>query len=149
MYIDKVEYGKQPPLIQMMLDVRRVDAQIARYKENIRQIEAQMRRCTSHLTGMPRSSQTVAWDDLIAEKDKLKTEIESKEVKRLKLAQKVALDPACDRLNMDEYRILCMRYMEGYTLAETAVEMNLGKTTVYDIEQRSLKKIRTNPNESE
>lgn len=54
MYIDKVDYDKQPPLIKKMLDVRRVDAQIARYRESIRQIETQMHKCTSRLTGMPR-----------------------------------------------------------------------------------------------
>ena len=149
MYIDKVDYDKQPPLIKKMLDVRRVDAQIARYRESIRQIETQMHKCTSRLTGMPRGGNAIAWADLIAEKDELKTEIEKKRLERLKLAQLVALDPDCDRLSLDEYRILCMRYMSGYSLAETAFELNLGKTTVYDIERKSLTKIRTNPNESE
>lgn len=149
MHINDINYEAQPPLIRLMLDVRRIDAQIVRLREGISQVEAYMRKCTSRLTGMPRSGQSVAWDDLIQQKDELRAEIQNKQAERLRLAQVVATSPDCDRLELDEYRVLCMRYMTGHSLAETALELHMGKTTVYEAEQRALAKIRTIPNESE
>lgn len=149
MTYEKMQYELQPRLIQMMLDVRQADKQIERLNDTIRQIEAQMRKCTSWLTGMPRSGQKITWDDLINRKDELISEVQKIKMERLELAQRVAISPECDKLDMDEYRVLCLRYMDERSFNDIAKVMHMGKTTVYELERRAYAKIRTNPNESE
>lgn len=149
MYIDKIDYNAQPRLVQLMLDVRQAGVRIIRLRENVNRINAQLCKCTSRLTGLPRGSQSISWDELINQKDDLEAEIKRVRTEQMRLSQLVATSPDCDRLELDEYHVLCERYMTGHSLAETAMELRMGKTTVYETEQRALAKIRTNPNESE
>lgn len=144
-----IDYNSQPQLIRKMLDVRQMDKRIERCRDAIRQVESQLCKCTTRLTGLPRSGQTAAWDDLIARKDELCGELGHLQTAKARLAYDVALDPACDLLELDEYRVLCLLYMSGHTLKETARELHMCKTTVYDYEQRSLAKIRTIPDKPE
>ena len=145
----RYDYEAMPQLVRKMLDVSRIDGQIARYRMDLRQVETQLGKCTSRLTGLPRGGQGMSWDDLITRKDKLTEEIRRLSIERDRLAQDIAVDPDCDLLELDEYRVLCLRYMAGLKLSQIARELHMGRTTVYDYEQRALLKIRTNPNKSE
>lgn len=127
---DKIPYAEHPRLIQMMLDVRRIERQIVRLQDSAKRWESQKYKITSHISGMPHGGERLDLCDINQEIDDINAKVLETRQQRNVLIAELDTHPDADRLEPEEYEALKYKYIYELTHEAIAETMHVSVATV-------------------
>lgn len=127
---EPIPYAEHPRLIQMMLDIGRVEQQITKLRDSISRLESRKYRITSVLTGMPHGGQKADINDINGDIEILSAQIETLAQQRARMLCELDMDPDGETLRPVEYAALKFRYIYKYRYEDIAEILDVSIATI-------------------
>lgn len=122
-------------------ELRAINNRIERHRDDVIRLRAQMERCTSALTGMPRGGASGGFAEIQARIDELERQLREDGKRTIEIIEEVDKSPEMARLNPSEDKAIRLLYYYGLSRNQTCRQMQYDRTWVWRLEQSALKKL--------